>query len=132
MRVGRLVGSGGWKYAAGEVLLIVVGILIAVSVSDWQTRRADRKTEITILGELHTALSSDFEFLELRLNRFRQIEVSIEILLSHLRSRTLYADSLDSWIHIVSATNHPTELHKEVEASWDALDLPSRRKGGSS
>ena len=36
------------------------------------------------------------------------------------------------WIHIVSATNHPTELHKEVEASWDALDLPSRRKGGSS
>ena len=101
MRVGRLVGSGGWKYAAGEVLLIVVGILIAVSVSDWQTRRADRKTEITILGELHTALSSDFEFLELRLNRFRQIEVSIEILLSHLRSRTLYADSLDSYLGAV-------------------------------
>ena len=41
-------------------------------------------------------------------------------------------DFLQAWIHIVSATNHPTELHKEVEASWDALDLPSRRKGGSS
>ena len=26
MRVSRLVGSGGWKYAVGEVLLIVVGI----------------------------------------------------------------------------------------------------------
>ena len=61
MRVGQSVGSGGWKYAAGEFLLIVAGVLVALAASDWQNRRADRQTELNILGELHTALSSDFE-----------------------------------------------------------------------
>ena len=97
MRVGRLVGSGGWKYAVGEVLLIVMGILIAVAVSDWQNRRADRITELTILRSLNTGLSSDLESLESGLDRFRRISNRTELLLAYLRSGAAYADSLDTY-----------------------------------
>ena len=34
-RVSRIVTAVNWRYAVGEVLLIVVGILIALAVADW-------------------------------------------------------------------------------------------------
>jgi len=41
------------KYAIGEVVLVMIGILLALQVSNWnQKRRADAK-EKTILSELH-------------------------------------------------------------------------------
>ena len=45
---------------------------------------------------------------------------------------TLCPDYLATWIHKLSATKRSTELLNEVEASWDTVELPSRRKGGSS
>ena len=122
MRVGRLVGSGGWKYAAGEVLLIVVGILIAIAVSDWQTRRADRQTELTILGELHTTLTADFELLESRLERLRRIETRVGVLLSHLQSGAPYSDSLDAYFGTVYGVT-TTELNTAAYESLKSQGL---------
>ena len=42
------------------------------------------------------------------------------------------SSSWATWIHKLSATKRSTELLNEVEASWDTVELPSRRKGGSS
>ena len=101
MRVGRWGGSSGWKYAAGEFLLIVAGVLVALSASDWQNRQADRRTELSILGELHTALSADLEFLENTLDQFRRIESRTEVVLTHMRSGASYSDSLDAYFGTV-------------------------------
>ena len=46
--------------------------------------------------------------------------------------RTVELDYFGTWIHKLSATKRSTELLNEVEASWDTVELPSRRKGGSS
>ena len=85
-----------WRAAAGEVVLIVLGILIAMAASDWQNRRAARQTELAALRELHTALSEDLATLEAALSRYEDLDASVTSLLSHLRSGAPYSDSLDA------------------------------------
>jgi len=48
------------KYAIGEIVLVVIGILIALAVAEWNNSRHSRKTEIRLLNELHKGLSQDF------------------------------------------------------------------------
>ena len=52
-------------YAIGEILLIVIGILIAVQIGEWQQDREERQWELKALGELREELLlnvQDFEF----------------------------------------------------------------------
>ena len=42
-----------FKYAIGELILVVVGILIAFHVSDWNTNRKRQQQETQILKDLH-------------------------------------------------------------------------------
>ncbi|MDX1557146.1 MAG: DUF6090 family protein [Xanthomonadales bacterium] len=52
----------------GEVLLIVVGILIALGISDWYDRRIDRQIELALLGEIRSTLETDLAALETKLD----------------------------------------------------------------
>jgi len=49
------------KYAIGEIVLVVIGILIALSVAEWNNSRHDNKTEIRLLKELHKGISEDLK-----------------------------------------------------------------------
>ena len=40
------------KYAVGEIVLVVVGILIALSINNWNEGRKDVQREIKILKDL--------------------------------------------------------------------------------
>jgi len=53
-----------FRYALGEILLVVIGILIALQVSTWNQQRQDRKTEQRILLSLQSDLESDIQILE--------------------------------------------------------------------
>ena len=97
MQMGRTTDSISWKYATGEITLIVVGVLIALTASDWQDSRADRRTELGILRQLTTSLSSDLDLLEESIERGRRIDGSGAALQSYLDSGRLYADTLDSY-----------------------------------
>ncbi|MBW1294786.1 DUF6090 family protein [Aquimarina litoralis] len=47
------------KYAIGEILLVVIGILIAVQINNWNGRYQDEKKEILNLTRLTTNLGYD-------------------------------------------------------------------------
>jgi len=64
LRIHRLVRSISWKYALGEVSLIVIGILIALFINDWATERADRKLEAEYLQRIGDELRDDRVVLE--------------------------------------------------------------------
>ncbi len=49
-------------YALGEILLVVIGILIALQVNNWNEQRAARKYEQTLLVELQEAVQNDMAF----------------------------------------------------------------------
>ena len=48
-------------YAIGEILLVVIGILIALQVDAWQQRRADREQEAYYLTRLEGELESNIK-----------------------------------------------------------------------
>jgi hypothetical protein len=47
------------KYALGEIVLVVVGILIALQINDWYQQRLDRKTERQYLVSMKRDLTED-------------------------------------------------------------------------
>jgi hypothetical protein len=47
------------KYAIGEIILIVLGILIALQISDWYQARQDRQLEYAYLTSLQRDLADD-------------------------------------------------------------------------
>lgn len=48
-----------FRYAIGEILLVVIGILIALQVNNWNTQRKKNNFELTTLREMDKALTED-------------------------------------------------------------------------
>lgn len=82
-------------YALGEVLLIVVGILLALQISSWSEQSKKRKEEISLLSQLQDALELEIADLEFNINSIRETINSISIIGDHLEKGLPYHDSLD-------------------------------------
>lgn len=50
-----------FKYAIGEIILVVIGILIALQINNWNEDRKQRKEEIEVLKEVKSALVYDLK-----------------------------------------------------------------------
>jgi len=48
-------------YTFGEVLLVMIGLLLAIQVNSWNAKRIDRNTEKEYLGRLSNELKSEIE-----------------------------------------------------------------------
>lgn len=71
MRTSRILNAVNWRYAVGEVVLIVVGILIALAISDWYDSRIDRQQELSLLAEIRSTLETDVLALETKLDEIK-------------------------------------------------------------
>lgn len=60
----RLVRSANWKYAAGELALIIVGILSALYIDQWSNDRADSRSEARYLQALLEEATYNIERLQ--------------------------------------------------------------------
>jgi hypothetical protein len=49
------------KYAIGEIVLVVIGILIALQINNWNEHRKDSIKEKVILQDISTSLTSDIQ-----------------------------------------------------------------------
>lgn len=83
------------KYAIGEIILVVFGILIAVQINNWNEQRKDRALEQKLLIALHDDLLINID----RLNKDilleqRSIKQANKII-KHLDERKPYDPSLD-------------------------------------
>jgi len=77
------------KYAIGEIVLVVIGILIALQINNWNEKRLDRLEEKAILE----AIKSDFknaivEFEDLNQNR-RDLQNANKTIFSLIRAKEL-------------------------------------------
>jgi len=53
-----------FKYATGEILLVVIGILIALSINNWNEDRKNRLKEAVYLEGIKTDLEWDIKYLD--------------------------------------------------------------------
>ena len=70
-----------FKYAIGEIVLVVIGILIALSINNWNENRKDRLIEKQILDEMLTSLKNDNKTFEMITNRLIKKDSAIQKIL---------------------------------------------------
>jgi len=119
MRLSRLVSAPNWRYALGEIVLIVVGVSIALAASSWYEGRQERRDEILVLQQLRQTLSEDLQDMNRTWEMTRKRENNLTALLNHLESNSPYSEelgvkfqSLLGW-RIVRLTTAPFEALKQ-------------------
>ncbi|OZV70117.1 DUF6090 family protein [Winogradskyella aurantia] len=85
-----------FKYAIGEIVLVVVGILIALGINNWNENRKLRLAELETLSEIQVALNQDISVLSINLKSLEnKILHSREVIL-HIENKLPYDKKLDS------------------------------------
>ena len=51
------------RYAIGEIVLVVIGILIALQINNWNEDQKDKKLQIRYLKRIHTDIQKDTTYL---------------------------------------------------------------------
>ena len=74
-----------WRYAGGEIAIIVVGILVAITLDNWNNTRLHRRTEREYLARLAEDLRTDtatFAMVDRGLQRKQEALASVDSVLA--------------------------------------------------
>jgi len=77
-----------FKYAIGEIVLVVIGILIALSINNWNENRKQNITDLSFLETLKTELSIDITTLSERILDYKSYNLGLEQVLELFNSKT--------------------------------------------
>jgi hypothetical protein len=87
------------KYAIGEIILVVIGILIALQINNWNEERKEAVYERNILIDIQNSLQKDLNFWKILLNgRITRKESGAPELLKKLHNPDVYRDSVKSML----------------------------------
>ncbi len=81
-------------YAIGEIVLVMIGILLALQVNNWNEERKFKEYEINILNNLVESLKEDLPSFNMSLSYCERNDNSILLLLSWMEQDLIYQDSL--------------------------------------
>lgn len=93
-----------WIRHGFETLVVVVGVLIAFTLSNWNENRKARKQEIKILKEIREDIIRDLEDHNQNLDFMNNTITASSAILHHLNNDLPYHDSLNvhfSWLLII-------------------------------
>ncbi|WP_315969378.1 DUF6090 family protein [Psychroserpens burtonensis] len=66
------------KYAIGEIVLVVIGILIALSINNWNEQKKNEQTIIIALKEVQHNLLLDIEASQENVNDFMKLNTLLK------------------------------------------------------
>ncbi|MBQ4915594.1 hypothetical protein J8L85_14155 [Maribacter sp. MMG018] len=97
-----------FKYAIGEIILVVIGILIALSINNWNENRKENNALKTLTENLNNEFQKNLEELETDLTRVKNSITATNTLLSYTGSKNIEVDNtiIDSLIYY--AISNPT------------------------
>ncbi|MEN8789459.1 MAG: DUF6090 family protein [Flavobacteriaceae bacterium] len=98
-------------YAIGEIVLVVIGILIALQINNWNERKQERQVEMEMLRELKSGLEGDLSDIGYNLKAHQRYLKSQEIVIKWLNSNAPLQDSLKK--HFSHVTKGTTFLFNE-------------------
>jgi len=84
------------RYAIGEIVLVVIGILIALQINNWKEDKLERKQEKAILNQLNSEFKSNLDQLDEKIKSKTELMNSVLKLLDYIDNPTLrIKDSID-------------------------------------
>jgi len=131
-----LVEEGNMKkyliYAIGEILLVMVGILLALQVNNWNEQRKRKKEEIIYLQNFLSDLRIDVKRFELSKAIMQKAKNSTNFLLDYMEKDLPWDDSLKyhfgnttgNWTGEISLNTYETVKSKD----WNIITNPQLRK----
>ena len=111
-----------FKYAIGEIVLVVIGILIALQINNWNEKEKLKAEEVKFLKNFKQSLISDIDFNSFRFDKYELTKESISILLNHLEQDLPYQDSLKYHFGRITNTWTP-KVNTEVFEALKSKDL---------
>lgn len=75
-----------FKYAIGEIILVVIGILIALQINNWNEQKKTKRLEIKILKELRNNLKLDLLEIQEDIYSMDSIKKSCKEVVSYLKT----------------------------------------------
>ena len=99
IRKGLLEGGRTSKYllyAIGEIALVVIGILIALQINNWNEWKKDRSKESEVLEEVAENIESNITKLERYIERGSWADGYSDYVISVLEGQIPYSDSVDN------------------------------------
>jgi len=87
-------------YAIGEILLVVIGILIALQINNWNEGNKERIKEREILVDLVENLEINIKTLESDIEQLKLFDKSSEIVLANLYKKRPFVDSMKVHFHL--------------------------------
>ncbi|MEM5564048.1 DUF6090 family protein [Psychroserpens sp. AS72] len=95
-------------YAIGEIILVVIGILIALQINNWNEDKKNSKQEKEILSQLLSEYESNFKQIETKISLRNGMMKSCFTLLNYIQNRreNLSVDSID--YHLSNILLRPT------------------------
>ena len=85
-----------FKYAIGEIILVVIGILIALSINNWNSNRIQKQKESLLLSELNNEFKANKIQLDSVLAKHKHALKSVDYLISRLPIKNVKSENLDS------------------------------------
>lgn len=82
------------RYAIGEIILVVIGILIALQINNWNNLQNDRQTEIKYLYQIKNSLEDNGLILKKRVDLDKKILKNGEQLFVHVKEQKVLNDSV--------------------------------------
>ena len=73
-------------YAIGEIVLVVLGILIALSINNWNEERKSSKLEIKILKELNNDLKANLAEVDETFNTTNNRQLSTVLIFDYFKN----------------------------------------------
>jgi len=117
-----------FKYAIGEIILVVIGILIALQINNWNETRKNKVFEKEILEQIQVNLIKDkFELERIKTN-FEKAMISTDKIVNNTWSQQ-EEDSLKYWLGDVIQFDRFQPLSNAYEvAKSKGLDLISNKQ----
>lgn len=83
-----------FKYAIGEIVLVVIGILIALQINNWNENQKAKETELYVLTEVLNNLEEDKILIDGIIEQRQKAKASIINMISYLNQDSVNVDVL--------------------------------------
>ncbi|MGB5383712.1 MAG: DUF6090 family protein, partial [Lutimonas sp.] len=97
-----------WRYALGEIVLVVIGILIALQINNWNAKRIENKQEQKILKILQSVFTFNAIDLQSNIDKSTLTKSKIDILLFFIDHPEIVLAESELRLHALGATGYST------------------------
>jgi len=117
------------RYAFGEIFLVVIGILIALSINNWNQNRLSSLKETAILANIHKEFIQNKKQLDSIVNWHKRVHLNCSKIMrlfpikSKPESKVLDSLSLQLWDSYGGHTFNPSQTSINALASTSSFDI---------